>query len=80
MHVYEPPFHGGAHVVVYYTCSCQCSSAFCLCLNFCSFYLPPAGKKLSFRLNCLTLCRLNCLYSFPVWCLSQVMEFDCKGS
>ena len=24
-----------------------------------------------------TLCRLNCLYSFPVWYLGQDVEFDC---
>ena len=24
-------------------------------------------------------CRLNCLCSFPVWCLGQDLQFDCIG-
>ena len=29
---------------------------------------------LAFRLCCLTLCRLNCLCSFTVWCLGYDVE------
>ena len=29
----------------------------------------------SFRLYCFTLCHLNCLYSFPVWCQGRDLEF-----
>ena len=32
------------------------------------------------RLCCFTLCCLNRLYSFPVWCLGQDVKFDCIGS
>ena len=35
---------------------------------------------LAFRLYCITLCRLNCLCSFPVWCLGKDVGFDCIGS
>ena len=35
---------------------------------------------LSFRLCCFSLCRLNCLCSFPTFFLGQDVEFDCVGS
>ena len=35
---------------------------------------------LAFRLCCFTLCRLDCLCSFPVWCLGQDVKFDYTGS
>ena len=42
---------------------------------------PSAGKELSSGLSaCFILCSLNCLYSFPVWCLGQDVAFDCIGS
>ena len=35
---------------------------------------------LAFRLWCFILCCLNCLCSFPVWCLEPDVEYDCIGS
>ena len=35
--------------------------------------------KTSFLMTWLILCRFNCLYSFPVWCLGQGVEFDFIG-
>ena len=31
-------------------------------------------------LCCFTLCCLDCLSFFPVWCLGKNVEFDCYGS
>ena len=57
---------------------CQHSSAFCLSLNFCSLCLgQPDGhllgnsRPLSFPLAMFNLCRLKCMYSFPVCCQGQ---------
>ena len=69
--------------------NCQCSSTFCLSMTFCPFYLelawwPSAGKELLSSwlsaLAILILCHLNCMCSFPVWCLGQDVVFDCVGS
>ena len=35
---------------------------------------------LVFCLYCITFCCLNCLCSFPVWCLGKAVGFDCIGS
>ena len=42
-----------------------------------------AGKELSSWLSALaifSLCRVNCMCSFPIWCLAQGVEYDCIGS
>ena len=44
---------------------------------------PSAGKELSSWLSAravFILYCLNCMCSFPVWCLRQDVEFDCVGS
>ena len=33
--------------------------------------------RLVFRIWCVTLCRLSCLQSVPIWCLGHDVEFDC---
>ena len=46
-------------------------------------WLPSVGKELSSWLSALAvliLCRLNCMYSFPILSLRQDVEFDCIGS
>ena len=66
---------------------CHCLSALSL-IVFDSLFVfrialwPIAGKELTsaFRSCCFTLCRLNCMCSFPVWSLGQDVEFDCIGS
>ena len=68
--------------------NCQCSSAFCLSLTYCSICLGQScghllGKScpLGFSLLLFSfLCRLNCRCPFPVWCLGQDVEFDCIGN
>ena len=68
--MYCCPFQGGASIVVYP--DCQCSSAFCMSSDS---LVSSVGKELfswlCFRLCCFTLCRLNCMYPFPVWCQIQ---------
>ena len=43
-------------------------------------YLLGKSCPVCYRLYCFTWCRLNCLYSFPVWCLGQDVAFACIGS
>ena len=80
--IYYWPLQCDASVVVH--SKCQCSSAFCLSLTYCSIYLgKPCGHllgkscPLGFSLVLFWFyCRLNCRCPFPVWCLGQDMEFD----
>ena len=58
------------------------SNVFLFVLAFCSYCLGKSGGHLqgknwqsAFRFL-TTLCRLYCLYSFPVWLLEQKVEFD----
>ena len=37
---------------------------------------PVLAVLLTFHLRCLTLCHLNGLCSFPIWCLGHDVEFD----
>ena len=70
---------GGSRVSVVY---CHCSPAFCSSSTSCTMlrlvWWPPVQKMLSPWLSRCAV--LNCLYSFPVWCLGQDVEFDCTGS
>ena len=63
--------------------NCQRSLSVCLCLFVLFLFRiacwSSAGKELSSWLSAcafVTVCRLNCLYSFPVWCPGQDVEFD----
>ena len=56
-----------------------------LCQNpeFCACLLDICWERadlLAFRLCCFTLCRLDCLCSFPVRYLGKEVEFDCISS
>ena len=75
--IYYWPFQGGASVVVY--SSCQCLSAFCLCVLFMIAWWPSAGKELSFWLfACAVLLYIVLIvcFSFPfgVWGICDCID------
>ena len=84
--MYYWPFQRDVSVVVYSKCICPlpvtCSLDY-LFIMFRITWWTSAGKELTSWLTArdvFSLCRLDCLCSFPVWCLEKDEELNCIGS